>query len=256
MMKDFCQTVPTDTVESFVEVKLENQGGRAPTMATMEKVRGVGKTVYNAPSKDKTSLIGTDQGRDEGLEPRGENFGETFNSSVLQGNWTKVTRVASFIFLGEEHEVRHVNAAEISVVEVKVLEEPNKRVGGDGPGTLKEERAEAVGARASIGVHAVNGIFDFIVAEGGTEVAEVKRPLRIQRIQVKRPSSGSFSAHQILIENMQNVRFPFMRVVLYAIVLDNLNPIFTSPLIGTSMKIACVFITMNCSFDFASLFPD
>jgi hypothetical protein len=92
------QAVPLDSIKSFVEMKLKNNTRCISAIATVKQVGDIGKTLSEATTKDKTRLVPAHQGRDEWLEPISENFRNAFDSSILQSNWSEVSRPASIIF--------------------------------------------------------------------------------------------------------------------------------------------------------------
>lgn len=51
-----------------MEVKLEDDGGSPPMVATTQDVGSVDKAVRNTPAKDKAGLISADEIRDMGLQ--------------------------------------------------------------------------------------------------------------------------------------------------------------------------------------------
>jgi hypothetical protein len=54
---------------------------------------------------------------------------------------------------------------------------------------------------------------------------------------------------------MQNGCFVLMANEVTSIVLDDLNPVLAKSLVGTGMKELSILVTLDGSFDFATLFP-
>jgi hypothetical protein len=71
----------------------------------VKKVSSLSKTVSDTSSQHKSRLVRANEKRDVRLEPGRENFGNPFDSGVLQSNGPKVLRHTSIVFLGEENQV-------------------------------------------------------------------------------------------------------------------------------------------------------
>lgn len=146
----------------------------------MKEISSVGEVVSNATTKNEASLVSTDQLRNEGLELVGKHFRKALNGGILESNRSKVTSLASITLLWKEHKVGPVYTTEVSSVSIKIIEELNNGLGGDGPGSLEERGAEAIRARTSVSVHTLDNILDLSVSEWGTKVIEVERPIWVQ----------------------------------------------------------------------------
>ena len=49
--------IPVDTVESFMEIELEDQCRSVMTVAAVEEVGGIGKTISDAAPEDEAGLV-------------------------------------------------------------------------------------------------------------------------------------------------------------------------------------------------------
>jgi hypothetical protein len=83
----------------------------------------------------------------------------------LKRDGPKVFGLTGLTLLGEEHKVGTVDSIELSAVHEKFMEEIGNTPQGDMPGGLKESGIEAIKARPSSRVHALNGTFDFVVSK-------------------------------------------------------------------------------------------
>jgi hypothetical protein len=166
VMKNLSETAPVDTIEGFVEIKLKNQGWGIPIVAIVKEISSVG-VVSNATAKNEVGLVSIDQLRNEGLELVGKHFRKALNGGILESNRSKVTSLMSITLLWKEHEVGPIYMTEVSSVSIEIIEELNNGLGGDGPCSLEERGAEAIRARTSVSVHALDNILDLSVIEWG-----------------------------------------------------------------------------------------
>lgn len=60
-MENAIQAIPVNTVKSFVEVELKNNGWSIPAVATVEQFSSISKVISNAAPKHKTGLVIADQ---------------------------------------------------------------------------------------------------------------------------------------------------------------------------------------------------
>jgi hypothetical protein len=86
-------------------------------------------------------------------------------------------------------------------------------------------------------------------------VNEVNGTLRIEFVERETPGGRTWGAKQIQVERMEDSSLLVMIVHLAPVVLDNFDFVPAVTLISTSMEEASVFVPLNSSFDFASLFP-
>jgi hypothetical protein len=126
----------------------------------VEEISSVSKALGDTTPKDEAGLIITDKLRDEGLQSVGEDFGQAFDGGVLKGDWSEITRLTGVILFWQEDKVGTVNAFKVSVARIEFTKEVENEGGGRRPGGLKKRRAEAVGAGASIVMHAVDSKLD------------------------------------------------------------------------------------------------
>lgn len=122
-VKDAIKTFLAHTVKGFVEIQLEDNGRGVSLIAAVKKVSCIGEVIGNAPTKNKTRLICTDQGRDERLESVSEGFEDTFDSAILESNGSEVLRLASGLFFWEKDKVRSVEPLNIRRMRVKGIKE-------------------------------------------------------------------------------------------------------------------------------------
>lgn len=152
-VEDTIKAVPTNAIKSFMEVKLEDNGGCVPPVAAVEQFSGVSKTVGYASIQHKSRLVTTNQRRDQRLQAIGENFGDAFDSRILKCYGPEVLGLPSVFSFREEHQIRAVQTFQLSGVSVKGIKE-SKQVGrGSRPCCLEEQRTKTIRARAGIGVH-------------------------------------------------------------------------------------------------------
>jgi hypothetical protein len=78
----------------------------------------------------------------------------------LKGDWSEITRLTGVVLFWQEDKVGTVNAFKASVARIEFTKEVENEGGGRRPGGLKKRRAEAVGAGASIVMHAVDSKLD------------------------------------------------------------------------------------------------
>jgi hypothetical protein len=57
VMEDGVETVPGDTVKSFMKVELEDDSGATPFIAAVKEISSVNKIVSKAPAQDEARLI-------------------------------------------------------------------------------------------------------------------------------------------------------------------------------------------------------
>lgn len=86
------------------------------------------------------------------------------------------------------------------------------------------------------------------------QVAKRQRSLRIEVIKVESPGSSWSTAKKVVI-GVKDSSFLIMAMNVGSIMLDNLNLIATVPLVGTGMKIARIFISLQSCSDFTTLLP-
>lgn len=130
-------------------------------MAAVEKISSVCKIVSNAAPKNKSRLVSTNERWNVRLKPISKDLRYAFDCAVLQSNWLKVLWLASNLFLGEEHQIRPIQAFQIRGVGVEGIEERDNVIGDSVPGGLIEKRAKPVRAWASRRVHTPVSMVDF-----------------------------------------------------------------------------------------------
>jgi len=162
-----------------MEIKLEDQSRGVTTVAAVQEVSGISKTISDATPEDEIGLVVADQERNHRLEPGGENFGEALDCGVLKGNGAEVPRLPSVTFFGEENKVGSVNPFKISSVVMKTLKEINNVSRDGGPRCFKERGTKAIWTRTSSRTHGENSLFDLSTSEGAIKFTEGERPIRI-----------------------------------------------------------------------------
>jgi len=61
------EAVPVNTVESFVKIKLHNDGWGVPSIAAVKEIGSLGKAVSNASSQHESRLVRANETRNERL---------------------------------------------------------------------------------------------------------------------------------------------------------------------------------------------
>jgi hypothetical protein len=132
----------------------------------MEQVSRVNKIVSNVPTKNKTSLIITDQRRNERLEALGEYLRDAFDRAILETYRTKISRRTDDIFLRERYNVGSVNVLKVDRVIIERMKQREDGVGGGIPSRFVEGRPKPIRVGAGRGLHRKNGRLDFSLSEG------------------------------------------------------------------------------------------
>jgi len=141
-------------------------------------------------------------------------------------------------------------------VAVEGTEELSDVLSDAGPIVLEEQRAEPIWLGAGIGIHLSKGNHYLLLIKLSIECSQRKTVLRVELLEAKAPSDRPVGAQQVLIEVMQNGRFWSMPMYFSIVVLDDLDVIFPTPLVGASMKEAGVLVPIHrCSY-LGSLFPE
>jgi hypothetical protein len=189
---------------------------------------------------------------DKRLQPGGEDFGQAFYGGVLKGDRPKITSLPGFILFWQKDKVGPIDALKVSIAGVEIVKEIKKERRGDGPGGFKEGRAEAIWARTSIVVHAVDGVFYLGEIKRSTQLIKLKWAFRVQISKVEGSVGVPDTAHEISIERMKNAGFLLVTVEILPVVFNHLDPVTAPSLRGNRVEVAGVLVPFDRSPDFCS----
>jgi hypothetical protein len=88
--KDVIKRVPTNGVEGFAEVKLEDGCTDIPFMAGLNNVSNIEKVLSNGTTFDEPSLIKVKRERDKLAEAKSKTFGVDLETVVSEGYRPKI----------------------------------------------------------------------------------------------------------------------------------------------------------------------
>lgn len=238
-----------------MKVELQEESGGFPFVAAVKKLSSVREAVCNAAARDEAGLVIGDEGRDEGLQPSGEDFGDGFDSGILQGNRPKVLRPTSAVFFWKEDQIGPVYTLNVGFVGMEGSEQGENIRADSSPELFEEKGTKAIRTRTGFRMHMSESVVDFLGIKLGIKVRKVQEAFRIHIRQIKVPGGVSGSAQQIQVKRMKNCSFLFMRMKLSPVMFNYLNFIPAVATVSTGVEVASIFITLNGSSDFTPLSP-
>lgn len=162
-----------------MKVKLEHDGGRVTVVTTAKKISGMGEAVSDVAAKDKPGLIRGNQRGDAELQPISQDFGDSFDHSVLQDDRPEVMWAPGILLLRKKHQVRSIEPLHVRVVGMKGSEEAADVTCNCCPDGLEEQRAEPVGSWAGVHMHMPKSQVNFLIREVSIKITQVNPSFRV-----------------------------------------------------------------------------
>lgn len=224
-------------------------------MAILHNLGSIDKILRYASPCHKSGLV-HDQLTNLRLEPPRQGFADGLHRTVLQRHRPVRARGENPIGLGEESDVRSVDAAKVGDAIVEILEEAPQSRGNLMTGRTVEGGTQTIWPRSTVLVHPPDRRFDFFVVERSDQgLAVDARRADVERVEVESPRGGPRTAQQLGVEDTEGFSFAMVVDHLDAVDQESPDAVPPKPLRGSSMEEFCVLIPLLDRAEFPALLP-
>jgi hypothetical protein len=253
---DSSKTGPANRIEGLGEVQLENDTWSAVAVARLNELGGVDEIFRDVPAGEEASLVNISDGADPTLQPGGEGLANAFDGAVLQGNRPERGRGKDAGELGEEGNVRHVDAEEISSAGVELF----KKTKEGRPDAVASRTVEAgpkpIRARSARAVERVDGHRHFLGRERLNKARTIDTgAVDVELVDVEVPRVRRPPPEEIVVEGEKGGGLGLVHGNGHAVHLDRANGDAAEALGGSGVEETGVFVPFFDRPKFAPLLP-